>query len=95
MAYEQLREKGNKLYNKGKFYEAIDFYERAMSLFRWMEHQEPVNLSTAVSEQQIALEQSFDEVSENGSKVNISLGNESGEGEDTTAAFDELKTKYK
>lgn len=62
MAYEQLREKGNKFYNKGKFYEAIEFYERAMSLFRWMEHQEPVNQST-VSEQMLPLEQSFDEVS--------------------------------
>jgi tetratricopeptide (TPR) repeat protein len=80
MAYEQLREKGNKLYNKGKFYEAIEFYERAMSLFRWMEHQEPQNLSTTISEQQLPLEQSFDEASENGSKVNISLGNESAEG---------------
>jgi len=50
MAYEQLREKGNKLYNQGKFYEAIDFYERAMSLFRWMEHQEAHNESTTVSE---------------------------------------------
>ncbi len=43
MAYEQLREKGNKKFNKGKYYEALDFYERAMSLFRWLEYQEPLN----------------------------------------------------
>ena len=40
MAYEQLREKGNKYYNKGKYHEALDYYERAMSLFRWLEYSE-------------------------------------------------------
>jgi len=50
MAYEQLREKGNKKYNKGKYYEAIEFYERALSLFKWLEHAEPTNESTISSE---------------------------------------------
>jgi tetratricopeptide (TPR) repeat protein len=40
MAYEELREKGNKYFNKGKYYLALDYYERAMSLFRWLEHRE-------------------------------------------------------
>jgi len=43
MAYEQLREKGNKKFNKGKYYEAIEFYERALSLFKWLEYAEPTN----------------------------------------------------
>lgn len=38
MAYEELREKGNKYYNKGKYYQALDYYERAFSLFRWLEY---------------------------------------------------------
>ena len=41
MAYEDLREKGNKYYNKGKYFKALDYYERAMSLFRWLEFKEP------------------------------------------------------
>lgn len=41
MAYEELREKGNKFYNKGKYYQALDYYERALSLFRWLEYGEP------------------------------------------------------
>lgn len=49
MAYEQLREKGNKRYNQGRYYEALDFYERAMSLFRWLEYHEPLNESTVHS----------------------------------------------
>ena len=40
LAYEELREKGNKFFNKGKFAKALDFYERAMSLFRWLEFKE-------------------------------------------------------
>jgi tetratricopeptide (TPR) repeat protein len=40
LPYEKLREKGNKLYNKGKYAEALDFYERALSLFRWLEYYE-------------------------------------------------------
>jgi len=36
MPYEKLREKGNKLYNKGKYTEALDLYERAISLFKWL-----------------------------------------------------------
>ena len=43
MAYEELREKGNKHYNKGRFSEALEFYERAMSVFRWLEHHENLN----------------------------------------------------
>ena len=60
MAYEQLREKGNKRFNQGRYYEALDFYERAMSLFRWLEHQEPLNESKVSSQNAMALEQSFD-----------------------------------
>lgn len=49
MAYEHLREKGNKKFNKGKFYEALEFYERAMSLYRWLEYCEPQNESSVLS----------------------------------------------
>lgn len=38
LAYEELRERGNKNFNKGRYLKAIDFYERAMSLFRWLEY---------------------------------------------------------
>lgn len=41
MPYEELREKGNKEFNKGNFARSIDFYERAYSLFKWLEHEEP------------------------------------------------------
>ena len=43
MAYEELREKGNKYFNKGKYYLALDFYERAMSIYRWLDYCEPEN----------------------------------------------------
>lgn len=41
MAYEELRERGNKEYNKGNYYASLDYYERALSLFKWLEHKEP------------------------------------------------------
>ena len=37
LPYEKLREKGNKYFNKGKYAEALDYYERALSLFKWLE----------------------------------------------------------
>lgn len=45
MAYEELREKGNKHYNKGRFYQALDYYERAVSLFRWLQYSEGVDIT--------------------------------------------------
>lgn len=60
MAYDQLREKGNKAFNKGRYYVALDLYERAMSLFRWLEYIEPVNDSTITSENHLNTEQSSD-----------------------------------
>lgn len=39
-AYDQLREKGNKAFNKENYYEALEFYERAFSCFRWLELKE-------------------------------------------------------
>lgn len=41
MAYEELREKGNKEYNQGNYAVSLDYYERALSLFKWLEHREP------------------------------------------------------
>jgi tetratricopeptide (TPR) repeat protein len=93
MAYEELREKGNKYFNKGKYYLALDYYERAMSLFRWLEHRE-VPQTPNISQTLIESEQSLEEQSENsqsGSKIQIELDKET-EAEDP---FNELKTKYK
>lgn len=41
MAYEELRERGNKEYNLGKYSSALEYFERALSLFKWLEHKEP------------------------------------------------------
>ena len=93
MAYEELREKGNKYFNKGKYYLALDYYERAMSLFRWLEHRE-VPQTPNISQTLIESQQSLEEQSENsqsGSKIQIQLDKET-EAEDP---FNELKTKYK
>ena len=38
MPYEKLREKGNKYFNKGQYGLALDYYERALSLFKWLEY---------------------------------------------------------
>jgi len=40
LPYDKLREKGNKYFNKGKYAEALEYYERALSLFKWLEHYE-------------------------------------------------------
>lgn len=93
MAYEELREKGNKYFNKGKYYLALDYYERAMSLFRWLEHRE-VPQTPNISQTLIESEQSLEDQSENsqsGSKIQIELDKET-EAEDP---FNELKSKYK
>ena len=44
-----------------------------MSLYRWIDYQEPLNESS-VSENKMISEHSYDELSESGSKVNIELG---------------------
>jgi hypothetical protein len=36
-AYDKFREKGNRYFNKKKYVEAIGFYERALSCFKWLE----------------------------------------------------------
>ena len=38
--YDKLREKGNKEFNRGNYEESIQYYERAMSCFKWLEHVE-------------------------------------------------------
>lgn len=39
-AYDKYRERGNRLYNKQRYSEAIFLYERAFSCFRWLELKE-------------------------------------------------------
>lgn len=90
MAYEELREKGNKYFNKGKYYRALDYYERSLSLFRWLEYHEELSESR-ILEHPVS-EQSLDEISETGSKIEIPLDEKP---EDPTDAFGELKEKYK
>lgn len=36
-AYDKYRERGNRLFNKGKYEEAIFLYEWAYSCFKWLE----------------------------------------------------------
>lgn len=84
MPYEKLREKGNKYFNKGKYAEALDYYERALSLFKWLEHSEEdtteKTLSHIPSQQSI---ESSDNISvNNDSKVHINLKNSDEEQED-------------
>lgn len=42
MAYDELRERGNKEFHAGNYNLALDYYEKALSLFKWLEHREPV-----------------------------------------------------
>ncbi len=35
--YEKFREKGNKFYNLGEYEDSLMFYERALSIFKWLE----------------------------------------------------------
>ena len=35
--YDQYREKGNKAFMKGLYEEAVAYYERALSCFKWLE----------------------------------------------------------
>ena len=74
LAYEELREKGNKYFNKGQYSKALDYYERAMSLFRWLEHKEPkpdLSFSEGQSHSEISSED------EMGSKVHLNIKEES------------------
>jgi tetratricopeptide (TPR) repeat protein len=101
LPYEKLREKGNKYFNKGKYIEALDYYERALSLFKWLEYFEEDNTEKSLSK--IPSQQSI-ESSENlsvneESKVHINLKNSEEEtSEDVLEKdeqFEEMKTKYK
>ena len=38
LAYEELREKGNKYFNQGQYGKALEYYERSISLFKWLEY---------------------------------------------------------
>jgi hypothetical protein len=51
MAYEELRERGNKEYNQGKYSSSLEYYERALSLFKWLEHKEPEAVPIASTEE--------------------------------------------
>jgi hypothetical protein len=33
---KKLRERGNKEYNQGKYSSSLEYYERALSLFKWL-----------------------------------------------------------
>ena len=82
LPYEKLREKGNKYFNKGKYPDALDYYERALSLFKWLEYLEEDNTEKSLS--RIPSQQSI-ESSENlsvneESKVHINLKNSDEEG---------------
>jgi tetratricopeptide (TPR) repeat protein len=100
LPYEKLREKGNKYFNKGKYTEALDYYERALSLFKWLEQFEEENTEKSLS--RIPSQQSI-ESSENlsvneGSKVHINLKNSEEENEELLEKdqqFEEMRTKYK
>ena len=91
MAYEDLREKGNKHYNKGRYYQALDYYERAMSLFKWLEYSEGLN-STRMSTDREGEASESDDVSEAGSKIHIELNEEEAKEEDP---FEDMRSKYK
>ena len=41
--FDEMKEKGNKMYKRGKFREAIDFYIAAYSLLKWIEFKDPHN----------------------------------------------------
>lgn len=60
MPYEELREKGNKEFYKGNFARSIDFYERAYSLFKWLEHEEPEPVNESVCQSLAEIESSVD-----------------------------------
>lgn len=37
-AYDKLKEKGNKHYNRGEFDTALEYYERAFGVFKWLDY---------------------------------------------------------
>lgn len=78
MAYEELREKGNKYYNKGKYLKALDHYERAMSLFRWLDLKEEEQNHMGSSQLMIEDMTSQSEISDDDtrSKIPIKLEDE-------------------
>jgi tetratricopeptide (TPR) repeat protein len=46
--FDELKEKGNKMYKRGKFRESIDFYIRAYSILKWIEFKEPKQIAYIV-----------------------------------------------
>ena len=97
LAYEELREKGNKFFNKGQFLKSLDYYERAMSLFRWLEYREPeksLSESNIRSSSEIMSMQSIDS---DASKIHLNLDSESRENqrEEANKEMTEMRDKYK
>jgi tetratricopeptide (TPR) repeat protein len=100
LPYEKLREKGNKYFNKGKYTEALDYYERALSLFKWLEYFEEENTEKSLSRipSQQSIESSENLSLDEGSKVHINLKNSEEENEELLEKdqqFEEMRTKYK
>lgn len=49
-AYDKYRERGNRLYNKKKYSDAIFLYERALSCFKWLEMKDESDNETKENE---------------------------------------------
>ncbi len=45
--FDELKEKGNKFYKRGKFREAIDFYIGAYSILKWIDFKDPAKTNSA------------------------------------------------
>jgi hypothetical protein len=91
-----LRERGNKCYTKGRFVQALEYYERAMSLFRWLElrNDKPeVNQHYNTEELSSQSECSDEDVSS--SKIPINLGGKKEGTWDAASEFKEFTDQYK
>ena len=70
-----MREKGNKFYNKGKYSKCLEYYERAMSLFRWLEYKEkkPITTELSLPAPEITSRSELSDEESMGSKVYLNL----------------------
>ena len=98
LAYEELREKGNKYFNKGQFVKSLDYYERAMSLFRWLEHKETEKSMSDSSVKSVSEIQSMQSIDSEVSKIQLNLEEESygkNQKEEQHKEMDQMRQKYK